>query len=133
MSPASKAKNTQEAQIFIDNEEIECTSSLMPLGVHIDIKLSFGTHIQEVCQKANCKIGVLLRMKNLIPEKKKLHLLKEVILPSLNYHSLVLLFLRASDQQKLERIKEKGIESSFQLQCINLQKPVKESRITYNA
>ena len=72
-------------------------------------------------------------MKNLIPEKKKLHLLKEVILPSLNYRSLVLLFLRASDQQKLERIKEKGIESGFQLQCINLQKPIKESRITYNA
>ncbi|RMX51262.1 hypothetical protein pdam_00004696 [Pocillopora damicornis] len=81
-----------------------------------------GAHIQEVCQKDNCKIGVLLRMKNLIPEKKKLHLLKE-----LNYCSLVLLFLRASDQQKLERIKEKGIESGFQLQCINIQKPVKES------
>lgn len=119
MSPASKAKNTQEAQIVIDNEEIECTSSLTPLGVHIDIKLSLA-HIQEVCQKDNSKICVLLRMKNLIPEKKKLHLLKEVILPSLNYRSLVLLFLRASDQQKLERIKEKGIESGFQLQCINL-------------
>ena len=41
---ASKAKNTQEAQIVIDNEEIECTSSLTLSGVLIDNKLRFGVH-----------------------------------------------------------------------------------------
>ena len=94
---ASKAKNIQEAQVVIDNEEIECKSSLTLLGVLIDNKLSFDAHIQQVCQKAKCTIGVLLRMKNLVPEKTKLDLFKEVILPKLNYCSLVWLFLRAFD------------------------------------
>ena len=44
MSLASKEKNTQEAQIVIDNEEIECTSSLTLSGVLIDNKLRFGVH-----------------------------------------------------------------------------------------
>ena len=48
-------------------------------------------------------------MENLVPEKTKLHLFEAVILPKLNYCSLVWLFLRASDQQKLERIQEKGL------------------------
>ena len=82
---ASKAKNTQEAQIVIDNEEIECTSSLNLLGVLIDNKLNFSEHIQQVCQKANCKTGVLSRMKNLVPERTKLHLFKAVILHLFGY------------------------------------------------
>ena len=48
-------------------------------------------------------------MENLVPEKTKLHLFEEVILPRLNYCSLVWLFLRASDQRKLERIQEKEL------------------------
>ena len=65
----------------IDNEEIECTSSLNLLGVLIDNKLNFSEHIQQVCQKANCKTGVLSRMKNLVPERTKLHLFKAVNSP----------------------------------------------------
>ena len=41
---ASKAKNTQEAQIVTDNEEIQCTSSLTLSGVLLDNKLRFGVH-----------------------------------------------------------------------------------------
>ena len=42
-----------------------------------------------VCQEGNCKIGVLSRMKNVVHEKMKLHLFNAVILPKLNYCSLV--------------------------------------------
>ena len=108
-----KAKNTQEAQIVIDNEETECTSSLTLLGVLIDKKLNFGAHNQQVCQKANCKIGALSRMENLVPKKTKLHLFKAV-----TYCSLVWLFLRVSDLRKLEKIQEKGLRAVFK-NCVS--------------
>ena len=108
-----KAKNTEEAQIVIDNEENECTSSLTLLGVLIDTKLNLGAHNQQVCQKANCKIGALSRMKNLIPKKTKLHLFKAV-----NYCSLVWLFLRVSDQRKLEKIQETELRAVFK-DCVS--------------
>ena len=88
--------------------------SLLALTVYKNdimlLKSNFRNIITElhsngiVCQKANCKIGILSRMKNLALEKRKLYLFKEVILPKLNYFWLVWLFLRASDQRKLERI-----------------------------
>ena len=126
----SKAKNTQEAQIVIDYEEIECTSSLTLVGVLID------AHIQQVCQKANCKIGALSRMKNLVLKKTKLHLFnKAVILPKLNYCSLVWLFLSASYQRKLERIQEKRLKAVFKDSVSTYENLLKIqcSRITYTA
>ena len=46
------------------------------LGVTIDHQLSLSEHVKHISVKSRQKIGVLLRMKNLIPEKAKLHILK---------------------------------------------------------
>ena len=55
------------------------------LGVLIDYKLNFSEHIKLIWSKANSKVGVLLRMKNLVPERTQMHLFNSVILPNLNY------------------------------------------------
>ena len=44
------------------------------LGVAIDNKLNFSVHINITCKKANQRIGVLMRLKNLVPTVAKLHL-----------------------------------------------------------
>ena len=52
-------------------------------------------------------------MKNLIPEKAKLHIFKTNILPHLTYCSMVWHFIRSSDKRKLERLQEKGLRAVF--------------------
>ena len=51
----------------IQGSEIESTEKLSLLGVTIDNKLNFNHHINNVC-----RIGVLMRLKNLIPTEAKL-------------------------------------------------------------
>ena len=51
----------------IQGSEIESTEKLNLLGVTIDSKLNFNHHINNVCKKASQRIGVLMRLKNLIP------------------------------------------------------------------
>ena len=58
-------------------------------------------------------IGVLQRLKNLIPMNAKLRIYKTAVLPHLTYCSLVWLFCRASDRNKLERINERGLRTVF--------------------
>lgn len=58
-------------------------NSIKLLGVTIDNKLNFSVHINITCKKANQRIGVLMRLKNLVPTVAKLHLFKAVILPYL--------------------------------------------------
>ena len=66
-----------------------------------------------MCSTANSKIEVLTRMRKLVLEKTKSRLFKTVILPELNYCSIVWLVIRASDKRELERMQKKGLWAIF--------------------
>ena len=42
------------------------------LGVTVDNKINFSEHTNITCKKANQRIGVLMRLKNLVPTIAKL-------------------------------------------------------------
>ena len=88
-------------------------NSIKLLGVTIDNKLNFSVHINITCKKANQRIGVLMRLKNLVPTVAKLHLLKAASLPYLTYCHLTWHFCRASDKKKLECTQERGLRAVF--------------------
>ena len=70
-------------------------------------------HISNVCKKASQRIGVIMRLRNLIPTEAKLHLFKAAILPHLTYCHLVWHFCRALDTCGLERVQERGLRAVF--------------------
>ena len=92
----------------LNNHEISITDSLKLLGVTIDSKLNFSKHINMICKIDGQKIGVLMRLKNLIPTNAKLMLFKTAILPHLTYCYLVWHFCRPSDSRKIEPGCKKG-------------------------
>ena len=97
--------------IRLNNHDINTTSSLKLLGVTIDSELNFSEHINTICKKASQKIGVLMRLRNLIPTNAKLVLFKTAILPHLTYCHLVWHFCRVSDSRKIERLQERGLRA----------------------
>ena len=54
------------------------------LGVTLDDELSFSARISDICKKASKKVGVLVRLRNMIPREAKLQLYKSAILPNKN-------------------------------------------------
>ena len=91
-------------------------------SIHLDSELNFSEHISWVCKKATQGIGVSVRLlKKLIPTYAKLQLYKAAILPHLTYCSTTIWhFCRASDQRKLERVKEGALSSQ---QWVSLLRP----------
>jgi len=85
------------------------------LGETIDCGLNFNLHIGNVCKKASQRIGVIMRLRNLIPTEAKLNLFKAAILPHLTYCHLVWHFCRASDTRRLERVQERGLRAVFKV------------------
>eukprot|EP00794_Sanderia_malayensis_P018500 gene18500-20355_t len=75
--------------------------------------MTFNGHISNMCKKASQKVGVLMRLRNLIPMEAKLVLYKTTILPHLTYCGLVFHFCRASDRRKLERVQERALRAVF--------------------
>ena len=65
-------------------------------------------HISKICKKASKKVGVLVRLRIMIPREAKLQLYKSAILPNLTYCHLVWHFCKASDARKLERVQKRA-------------------------
>ena len=89
------------------------SDNLELLGATVDCGLNFNLHIGNVCKKASQRIGVIMRLRNLIPTEAKLNLFKAAILPHLTYCHLVGHFCRASDTPRLERVQGRGLRAVF--------------------
>ena len=112
MDPLNKEKDT-DMKITLSNTCVKRGSEMRLLGVTIDEKLNFGTHISEVCKTAARKVGVLMRLRNMLSTKAKLTIYKSAILPKVTYCHIVWHFCRASDHRKLERIQEKALKAIY--------------------
>ena len=92
----------------INGVNIEQLKSIKLFGVFLDSELNFNEHISSVCRKASQQIGVLRRLRKIIPTHSKLQLYKAVILPHLTYCSTIWHFCRASDKRKVDRLQERA-------------------------
>ena len=106
-------KKKEEIKINVKGTEVESYDNLMLLGVNIDSQLNFTEHISNVCKKSSQRVGVIMRMRNLIPTNAKLQLYKAAILPHLTYCHIVWHFCKASDSRKLEHVQERGLRAVF--------------------
>ena len=59
-------------QLTPSRPSIESSGSLKLLGVTIDDQLNFNIHINEICKRASQRVGVMMRLKKLIPSNAKL-------------------------------------------------------------
>ena len=76
--------HTHVPEFFIGDTKVELTNSLKILGVTIDNKLTFCEHISNMLKKVYAKIGVLRRLKRLMPHSVSLSLYKAYLLPHWN-------------------------------------------------
>ena len=115
----STCKYNDNQDISVDGHAIERMGEIKLLGVQIDEKLSFAGHISELCTKTSQKVGVLVRLRNLIPCNAKLSLYKSSILPHLTYCHLVRHFCNASDRRK--RIQERALRAVYKTRSASYQ------------
>ena len=113
INPRNIDSDEQTEALQIEDQIIANTSQIKLLGVEIDDKFNFTSHISNICIKASQKVGVLLRLRNLIPCKAKLIIYKSSILPHLTYCHLVWRNCRSSDSRKIERIQERALRAVF--------------------
>ena len=58
---------TNHPNIIIRNSTVSFTNEIKFLGVTIDNKLSFNSHISSVCNKITKSIGILRKLSTYIP------------------------------------------------------------------
>ena len=75
--------------IYMHNSQIKRENIVKFLGVLVDESLSFREHIGHVCQKMTMGIGTMFRSREILEMNQLLTLYNALVLPHLNYCSLV--------------------------------------------
>ena len=113
LNPRNIDSDKQTEALQIEGQIIANTLQIKLLGVEIDGKLNFTSHISNICIKASQKVGVLLKLRNLIPCKAKLIIYKSFILLHITYCHMVWHNCRSSDSRKIEQILERALRAVF--------------------
>jgi hypothetical protein len=98
-----------DLSINCDGSTIGFVSETRLLGVIIDDRLKFSSHITSVCNKINYKSHILSRNRFLFPLKFCPILFKLFIYPYFDFCSTTYLHLLKEDRKKLERCFSKAI------------------------
>ena len=129
INPRNIDADKKGSVLTIANDEIMKTEQIKLLGVNIDKNLNFTQHISEICTKASQKVGVLMRLRNLIPYQAKLILYKTAIMPHLTYCHLVWNFCKSSDGRKIERIQERALRAVFKTTTETYEELLKRAKL----
>ena len=81
----SNSLETLPSHVIFDDTHLECVSEIKFLGITVDNKLSWKSHIVSICNTISRNIGVINRLKSHIPSSSLLTLYSSLILPYLNY------------------------------------------------
>ena len=104
----NKNEDSPSINVKIDEQVIKSSPDLKLLGVTLDDELSFSTHISDICKMASKKVGVLVRLRNMIPREAKLQLYKSAILANFNILSHSVAFLHSIRCKKIRKSTRTG-------------------------
>ena len=103
----SSANFRSPVNIEIDGETIERVNELKYLGVIIDDKLTFKSHIDNVIKKMAKKYGILCRLKNELTVGSKIQLYKSIISPHIDFCPSILFLANSTQMLRLQRLQNR--------------------------
>ncbi len=90
--------------IEIHGTEIKCEKEVKHLGITIDEKLKFDTHINNLYKKAAMQINVMYRFKSIFDLKERDRIYNTFILSNFNYCPIIWHFCGKLSSKKIENI-----------------------------
>ena len=108
----NKTVNAEDFNIIVDNDILNLTDDMTVLGINIDNKLNFNSHLSSMCNKAGRQLNVLQRLKgslDSLDSASRLSIYKSFIMSNFNYCPVVWMFTSKSSLLKLENIKKRAL------------------------
>ena len=82
---SNRTKTFTSEVILYNNQALNITENTVFLGLRIDSQLKFNLHINHVCGKVSKTIGVLYRIRDLVPKNIMIKIYYSLIYPYLMY------------------------------------------------
>ena len=102
-------KNTENETFTFKDTIMNNSKEEKILGVIIDNRLTFSSHIRELCKKASQKISALSRISNQLNDSEKVLLFNAVVKSQFNYCPLVWMFCSRTSNSMINRVHERAL------------------------
>ena len=122
--------NVQNLSIRVNNISIQNKMEIKLLGVVIDRKLTFVSHIKNLCSKANNRVNALLRIRRYISLEQAKFLADAFILSTFRYCVLIWMFCHKSSNWLINKVHKRTLRTVHMLfnhnltELINIQNTV---------
>ena len=90
----------------IENKEIQSSKCEKLLGVKLDYKLNFDSHIHDICKKAGQKLNAISRIISYMNLSKRRLLVNAFCYSQFNYCQLIWMCHSRSNNNKINRRKD---------------------------
>ena len=99
----------ENISIAVDREIIEASDKVKLLGVTIDNKLDFNSHVSNICKKVSTKLHALARISNFMNLQKLRMLMKAFIESQFSYCPLVWMFHSRLLNNRINKLHERAL------------------------
>ena len=99
--------------IFIKNLEIKPQNEVELLGIKIDDKLNFRSHINSICNKANYKVSELIRLRKYMNTQQAKLIVNTYILPYFLYCPLIWMFCRKNEMNRINKVHKRALKAVY--------------------
>ena len=100
---------SDQLELNIDGVNVKATEEVELLGVIIDNKLQFKSHIAKLIKKVGKQLDVLSRLKNILSFSSKMRIYRSFIMSHFSYCSSVWNNCLKEDSNRLERLHERAL------------------------
>ena len=110
-------EDSSNIPLKINGETIRSENEVVLLGVTIDDKLSFASHISNLCKSAANQLNSIKRLRKHFDQSTKINMVKTFVLSQFNYCPLVWHFCKPGNTHKMEKIQERALRFIFDDYC----------------
>lgn len=109
----SRSRFQPKMAFKIDGTVIESQAEVKILGMKIDDKLCFNSHISMITKQISGKVNSMLRLTKLLNSQTKLNLYHAFVLSGFSYCASIYHFCNVSDALKLEKLNQRAVRIVF--------------------
>ena len=104
-----RAQELEDVNVTLNGEQLSRSRIVKCLGVSIDDGLTWREHIESLRRKCFCGLAKLRKLRDVLPTETKRKVYNALVLPHLDYCSVVWQECTKELQQKVERIQNYGM------------------------
>ena len=104
-------KVNTDVNVIMNGIHLERVDSTKFLGVHIDANLSWGIHVCHISNQISKGIGILSKLKHILPQKIMRSLYLSLVLPHLSYCSSIWSGTTKTNLNKLYILQKRAVRN----------------------